>query len=462
MKKLATAALAASLLLAPGGVRAETTSCVNLDAMAAKKLLTDTANRYGVPAEIVKGIAASESAGFKQCNQDGTPIISRDGGIGMMQITLNPGEHLEIDRERLKTDAAYNVDQGVKILKEKYSFDKSPTIVNQSMDSLEHWYFAVRNYNGNTASNDPTKNPGGTYQERVYRSVQPDTTPFPLENYNSNWKPGDQPMQWAYGYTPTMSNLQAGDQVLTNDSASKLRDTPSTGVGSKVIGTFTENSVVTIKSSVKYEDPSVSNLFIFYQVEVNGKKGYMASSVLKPLRIENSNPIAAQEPVNIPDGKVKILLNTPIYNLVNGQMKPGRTATNKEALRVYGTKGIYYHVGGSDYVKHDPAKTKMLIGVALSNDKARKPIGFITEDHYSTITLDNGKELDKKNIGGMVMGYVKLKSPVTLTNGSSKLALKANTWYRVYTISGRSYDVGGGYSVAKSSGNEYSPVFGGK
>jgi hypothetical protein len=50
-------------------------------------LLTNAAIEANIPPEVVKAVAEQESGGWKQFNEDGTPLESLDGGIGIMQIT---------------------------------------------------------------------------------------------------------------------------------------------------------------------------------------------------------------------------------------------------------------------------------------------------------------------------------------------------------------------------------------
>ena len=49
-------------------------------------LLTNAAIDADIPPEVVKAVATQEN-GWKQFDENGEPIISEDGGIGLMQIT---------------------------------------------------------------------------------------------------------------------------------------------------------------------------------------------------------------------------------------------------------------------------------------------------------------------------------------------------------------------------------------
>src|SRR6185312_4560989 len=76
-----------------------------------KEIINEVAFKHGIPPEILKAIALTESS-MRQFEGDGvTPKISSDGGIGMMQVTLTDEEirKKKIDMERLKYDTSYNV-----------------------------------------------------------------------------------------------------------------------------------------------------------------------------------------------------------------------------------------------------------------------------------------------------------------------------------------------------------------
>ncbi|WP_338778664.1 transglycosylase SLT domain-containing protein [Metabacillus sp. FJAT-52054] len=461
MKLLTGAVLAASLLWTPAGVQAETGSCSEPSVIEMKNMLADAAKKYDVPVEIVKGIASKESGGLYQC-KNGAPLVTSDGGIGIMQVTLSPGDHPEIDRERLKTDAAYNIDQGVSILKEKYTIKTNPVIENQSPYILEHWYFAVRNYNGNSGKNDPTQHPGSTYQELVYKNMSQFgntvTTPFPVKNYDPNWKPGNAPMQWAYGYTASAGDLNKGDKVITKEPINNLRKEPNTKMPK--LAEIGPNATVEILSDELFEDDNRNNLFGYYYVKVNGKTGYMASSNLKPLRIETANPLSINPNRKEGYGRIKLLKNVSSYKLVSGKEQPFKTYAKGAALRVYGTNNGSYNVGGGVYVKHDPAETKLVMAVAV--DSRNKVAGYASEDKLLTIVMENGEVKYKKDGYKLFLGYVESAKPLTMyrSNGTVLKTLPANTGYRVHEIKNDRYDIGGGYYV-KKTGTSYSPVFGG-
>lgn len=73
-------------------------------------LLTNAALAANIPPEVVKAVAAKESS-WRQF-ENGQPLVSSDGGIGIMQITNQQG----YDEESLKNDIYYNIQAGIDVL----------------------------------------------------------------------------------------------------------------------------------------------------------------------------------------------------------------------------------------------------------------------------------------------------------------------------------------------------------
>ena len=140
-------------------------------AMVGKKI-EDMANKYDIPPVLLKAIAYQES-GWKQYNLDPTtglpltdqPFISKDGGIGIMQIST--ANYPEYDVEKLKSDLDYNLDAGCQILNNKWR--AYPKIGDGNRNVLENWYFAVWAYNAWTKQNNPNYFTGeDAYQDKVF------------------------------------------------------------------------------------------------------------------------------------------------------------------------------------------------------------------------------------------------------------------------------------------------------
>ena len=104
-----------------------------------------------IPPRILYAVAYQEST-WRQFDANGDPLISRDGGIGIMQVTTIPDG---IDVARLKTDIDYNIAVGADILLTKWGYAPSvfPVIGAGDTRCYEDWFFAVWAYNGLTANN---------------------------------------------------------------------------------------------------------------------------------------------------------------------------------------------------------------------------------------------------------------------------------------------------------------------
>ncbi len=112
-----------------------------------KAKLYNAAVSHGIPPEILYGIAYQEST-WRQFDSDGGPLISDDGGIGIMQITDYGG----YDTSRLAYDIDYNINAGAEILLNKFA--QTPHIGDDSKNTYENWFFAVWAYNGWVPGND--------------------------------------------------------------------------------------------------------------------------------------------------------------------------------------------------------------------------------------------------------------------------------------------------------------------
>lgn len=103
-----------------------------------------------IPPKILYAIAFQESS-WRQYDAKGQPLVSADGGIGIMQVT----SYGPYDVARLKTDIDYNIAAGADILLEKRGYAPSviPVIGDGSPACYENWFYAVWAYNGWTAGN---------------------------------------------------------------------------------------------------------------------------------------------------------------------------------------------------------------------------------------------------------------------------------------------------------------------
>ncbi len=143
----AALALALLALLVPASPAA---AAANPPAAEIRAMLDAAAVARDIPPKLLYGIAFQESS-WRQFDATGAPLISRDGGIGIMQVT----SYGDLDVERLKTDIDYNIAAGADILVQKWGYAPSviPVIGDGSRFCYENWFYAVWAYNGWTAGN---------------------------------------------------------------------------------------------------------------------------------------------------------------------------------------------------------------------------------------------------------------------------------------------------------------------
>jgi len=275
-------------------MRAEADSGKNPPYHEIEEMLEDVARKYDIPAVLLKAIAWQEST-WRQFDSNGKPLISFDGGIGMMQLTNQP----RFDQNRLKTDIRYNIEAGAQVLLEKRALTKSgllPPIGRMNEDELESWYFAVWAYNGWSVYNNPHNIPNkfrstAAYQDMVYKLArdyfgQP-ITKIPKEQIPKTGVPSGrtryetpQPVHLA-GEDLDRRRLQKGDTAQVNSYTSSLNVRQSAGLSGKVVDTLKANERVTILSRTTERDG-----YEWYQIESKDGKGWAAGHYLFALRSE--------------------------------------------------------------------------------------------------------------------------------------------------------------------------------
>ncbi|MGE8080435.1 S-layer homology domain-containing protein [Peribacillus loiseleuriae] len=266
-------------------------SAANLSIPETKKLLQEVADKKGIPAEILKAIAFAET-GMKQFDANGMPIITEDGGIGMMQITMTDAEYASkgINKENVKWDIGYNIEIGANILLEKWNLSYLPKVNKHEKDKIEDWYFAILAYNGASKRNDPTitqvKKP---YQEKVFDTIRQYSlmplaaTPtaainitYPYEDRPDIMVFKDSTYTWGNGKSmQTTQNLKTSQTVYTaiKDGAN-LRDS----VNGKVTKKLQEYTALQIIGGPFETTTNPNNQYVMYQVKGSGFEGYISSS----------------------------------------------------------------------------------------------------------------------------------------------------------------------------------------
>ncbi|WP_377887463.1 cell wall-binding repeat-containing protein [Alkalihalobacillus sp. R86527] len=275
------------------------------------QILTEEAIKMDIPPEVAKAIAYEESAWDQQ-------KVSSVGAIGVMQVYKPDAS--DDEKNKLRYDTRYNIQQGLKILNDKFvgKDGKLPTVNENDRDVLESWYFAVLAYNSVVQKNSPlilSDGSGdrnlGAYQEKVYQSienysisgnVQP--IPFKFTKNDFSYGDGNQLYFETFHYEipeselhRTAQNYKGQDIVITAQQAN-FRDAPSSKA--KSIASTTEREPVTLTSDRIYDDSSnygvsdasmVYKHYVWYKVELDsGKEAYVASGDLIQLGQRLSGP----------------------------------------------------------------------------------------------------------------------------------------------------------------------------
>ncbi|WP_181186267.1 S-layer homology domain-containing protein [Alkalicoccus urumqiensis] len=281
--------LAAAAVMTPAaGASAEEYSAKEIEMK-----LTEAAMERNIPPEIVKAVAYAES-GWRQ-TVDGEPVVSEDGGLGLMQVT--PGEAAVYDEERLLTDIDYNISAGLDILEEKYGWTGGllPETGAQRTD-LEAWYFPVMAYNGLVQVNSPIYSDSGetnlnAYQEGVFSTVNSMDSNLETGTFSVTLEDLDYTEE-GVGLSVTADRLEPsfttesaffrgeGDAVKVSSGAN-IRGGPSTGFGTEddVQGPF-----FTIEDPVVYDERENQH-FLWHEVQPLGTEDrsvYIAASLLQP------------------------------------------------------------------------------------------------------------------------------------------------------------------------------------
>lgn len=127
------------------------------------------AEARAVPAVVLAAVAFVEgydpavAKNWVQFTADGSPLVSADCGIGLMQLTGAAG----FDQQRLASDWRYNLDAGAAVLRDKWEESQAANPASIGRDDqglLENWWAAVYRYNGSGAA-------ATAYADRVFAQI---------------------------------------------------------------------------------------------------------------------------------------------------------------------------------------------------------------------------------------------------------------------------------------------------
>jgi hypothetical protein len=256
-----------------------------------QKVIREVAAAKGIPAEILKAIATIETD-MKQFKSDGTPNVSADGGIGIMQLTLSATEisQYQIDVEKLKSDTRYNIEQGANLLIRKWDNPNLPQVNQHEKNKIEDWYFAIMAYNGLSKRNDPNVSGSKAYQEEVLQTIRNNsllpigqTPKLDIRYPNATTPdlmvfPAGVDYEWPTS-TKTTQNYQVNDIAYTFNTD---RDNSNfrTSLTGSVSSTILHYTPVRIVSGPIDSMTNLNNHYIFYKVKGTDFEGYIASSNL--------------------------------------------------------------------------------------------------------------------------------------------------------------------------------------
>ena len=254
-------------------------------------LLTNAAIQADIPPEVVKAVATQENGSWKQFKENGEPIISGDGGIGLMQIT---NKEDTLDQEKLKYDIYYNIEEGIKILNSMYDRKDLPKIKGAGREVIENWYFPVMAYNGTKPVNSPlfsdnAKKNTEAYQEKVFAKIEQQnyTTlgkyPFKTIDFDYDSTSTDNIVFIKKEYTLTdqmhtsTQLFSKGEKVVVTHDGVKLRQSIDSSTDAKILP---KNTTLIIKDTSEFDN---NNYFVWYHVTTADSKmtGYISSAYVK-------------------------------------------------------------------------------------------------------------------------------------------------------------------------------------
>lgn len=320
-------------------------------------LLTNAALEADIPPEVVKAVAEQESGGWKQFDDSGQPLISSDGGIGVMQIT----NQQNYDQNQLKNNIVYNIEAGVEILSGMYNRTDLPKIKDAGRDVIENWYFPVMAYNGTVQVNSPLVQASGitnakAYQEKVFALLEQDSflndsplAKYPFTTADFTYQTGDKITFNKLEYTLTGQMhasaylFKTGDHVVVTMDGVRLRSVSDSTNDSTILATLAKNTPLIITGDFVYDKSNGNNRFVWYPVKTEDQKfaGFISSAyitkklaapVVSPVD-DNDVKISGKAPAN---DRVQVMYGTSLIG--SGQADAGGTFNVGIAPLKAGTK----------------------------------------------------------------------------------------------------------------------------
>lgn len=278
-----------------------------------EKIIKHVAYEKGIPSVILEAIAWTESNGIDYDNNNtanwrqftnGSPLISYDGGIGIMQVTSYDSTDTDYVN-RLKYDIEFNIREGARILLSKWArgfssgTDKIPQVGNGQPTLLEHWYYAIWAYNGYSNINNPVncaENNSIPYQKKVVGFVNNifSTPMIDLYEYNSslfqlNVLPTENILEVTNAHSGDIKQKNTGIKYVVASSGQNSLSIKNDSWAT--IGSFNQGDIVEISKG-----PLYYNGYFRYYVKGTSKEGWVAGNYIKP-----AGDVNYDETVNIYD-----------------------------------------------------------------------------------------------------------------------------------------------------------------
>ncbi|MCO0600271.1 Ig-like domain-containing protein [Peribacillus butanolivorans] len=453
---------------------------VNPDFQHINCLLTNAALDAEIPPEVVKAVAWRESY-WVQFIAPGKPNISTDDGIGIMQVTDIPEGYDENEKltykEKLKYDIAFNIEEGVKILNEKYNYlDKNilPKIQGAGRQEIENWYFPIMAYNGTKSINGPVYQSNGlkntnAYQEEVFSSIENDSflkdtqlAQFPFKKEHFSYDPKTNNINFLQKTFTLVDPLHTsvyfvknGQDVVVTGGNRYLRAQPA--ASSEINYIAPKNTLLEITGELAYtlktEKTANANQFVWFHVKTKDGKstGYISSAYIKKLDSSWTPPVDNAAPA-LP----KVNEVTDKTTNIIGESEPGSILMVKAGTTVIGATTTSTDGKFTVRISKQKARTKLTITATdkAGNTSAAKEITVKDVTAPSTPTVNavydnataiNGKAETNAKVYAMV-GSNKI-GEATAKNSAYSIKIakqKAGTSILIYAV-----DVAGNKSESK-------------
>ncbi|MFF2499568.1 Ig-like domain-containing protein [Peribacillus sp. NPDC058075] len=402
-------------------------------------LLTNAALDAEIPPEVVKAVAWKESD-WVQFIAPGKPKISFDDGIGIMQVTDIPEDYSKEEKlkyvEKLSYDITFNIEEGVKILNEKYDYldnNTLPKIQGAGRQEIENWYFPIMAYNGTVSINGPVYQSDGTkntkaYQEIVFSSIENDSflkdtqlAQFPFKKEHFSYDPKTNNINFLQKTFTLVDPLHTsvyfvknGQDVVVTGGNRYLRAKPA--ASSEINYIAPKNTLLEITGELAYtlktEETANANQFVWFHVKTKDGKstGYISSAYIKKRDSSWTPPVDNAAPA-LP----KVNEVTDKTTNIIGESEPGSILMVK---------------AGTPVIGHTTTSADGKFTVRISKQKAGTKVTVTATDDAGNTSA--AKEMTVKDVTAPSTPTVN-----AVYDHATVITGKAETNAKVYAMAGR-------------------------